>query len=520
MPTSAADTEITYIGNGVTIAFPFPFEISKASHFEATIDGAVVTAYTLSGLGVDTGGTCSFTDPPDSLAEIVLARVAPYARTDFDYQEGGELAANTLDEDNDRGVMLSQQLATTLKRVPQVKRGDLTKSLTLTPEANKLLAWDGSAGGLTNVDVADVTPTGVVMSALGQQVVTAATKPALIALIGSQSHGLANLSLAFSAAGNALTIALKGHDGNDLSAASTGFAAFRNVTASSGDVDILDLSAPLSLTISSGAILGVLSNNEPFRIWVVLFNDDGVARLGVMRPLSYDASTLYSNPVPSVRGLMSAGGLASATAMNSGADSSQTFYASTTVTAKPYAVLGFFEYNAGLAAIGAWAIVPTAAAIWTPGMPLPGEVVKANRRNEGEMLSGGTALPFDDTIPTNAEGNQFLALPFTSDSRPNLHRIRGIMNVASSGTAASIAGTICEATLTDALAVVSAGRDGSANAQAQLVLDHAWVPTMAVPSYTLRAGNSAGTITLNGSAAARQFGGRMVSFIEINEIMV
>ena len=37
---------------------------------------------------------------------------------------------------------------------------------------------------------------------------------------------------------------------------------------------------------------------------------------------------------------------------------------------------------------------------------------------------------------------------------------------------------------------------------------------------TLRAGNSAGTITLNGSAAARQFGGRMVSFIEIHEIMV
>lgn len=184
MPTSAADTEITYIGNGVTIAFPFPFEISKASHFEATIDGAVVTAYTLSGLGVDAGGTCSFTDPPASLAEIVLARVAPYARTDFDYQEGGELAANTLDEDVDRTVQLSQQLATTLKRVPKVKRGDLTKSLDLVPEASKLLAWDASAAGLVNVDVTDVSPSSVVTTSYGQSLMTAADKDAARDLLG------------------------------------------------------------------------------------------------------------------------------------------------------------------------------------------------------------------------------------------------------------------------------------------------------------------------------------------------
>ena len=184
MPTSAADTEITYIGNGVTIAFPFPFEVSKASHFEATIDGAVVTAYTLSGLGVDAGGTCTFTTPPDSLAEIVLARVAPYARTDFDYQEGGELAANTLDEDVDRTVQLSQQLATTLKRVPKVKRGDLTKSLDLVPEASKLLAWDASAAGLVNVDVTDVSPSSVVTTSYGQSLMTAADKDAARDLLG------------------------------------------------------------------------------------------------------------------------------------------------------------------------------------------------------------------------------------------------------------------------------------------------------------------------------------------------
>mgnify|MGYP003386305419 CR=1 FL=1 len=175
MPTNAADTEIAYAGNGVTVAFAFPFEVAKASHFEATIDGAVVTTYTLSGLGVDTGGTCTFTTAPANAAAVVLARVAPYARTDFDYQEGGELAATTLDDDLDRAAMVSQQLATTLKRVPRVKRGDLTVGLDLVPEASTLLAWNAGATALVNVDAVTVSPTGVVMTSLGQSLVTAAT---------------------------------------------------------------------------------------------------------------------------------------------------------------------------------------------------------------------------------------------------------------------------------------------------------------------------------------------------------
>ena len=518
MPTSAADTEIAYAGNGVTQAFPFDFEVRKASHFEATIDGVVVTGYTLSGLGVDTGGTCTFTSPPASLAVVVLARVVPYARSDFDYQEGGELAAATLDDDIDDENMQIQQLATILKRAPKVKRGNLTAALDLVPEASKLLAWDGAGAGLTNVDAADVTPVDVVMSTVGQQLVTAVSKSALMAYIGSQSHGIANCALSFSVAANALTIALKGHDGNDLNANSQAFIAFRSLTAESGDVDVLEVSAALSLTIPAGDTMGVTSNNEPFRLWVVAFNDASVIKIAVFKALAYNASSLYDGP-HTLHSLGGGSGLESATPISLGANSAGVFYTpSLSISAKPFAVLGYCEYSAGLASTGAWNIVPTGAALWRPGLPLPGDVVQRRRTNDGEVDSGSTALPFDDTIPTNAEGNLFISRAFTSKSRANLHRVRGLLNVASTGTQA-VACTLCEGTVTDALAVVLPGREATAGQPAQGNIDFWWLPTMAAPSYQLRAGNSAGTITLNGSAGARQFGGRLVSFLEIEEIM-
>ncbi len=521
MPTSAADTEIAYIGNGATVAYPFPFEVAQASHFEATIDGVVVTDYTLSGLGVDSGGTCTFSSAPASLAAVVLARIVPYARSAFDYQEGGELAAATLDADIDDENMQIQQLATVLKRVPKVARGNLTAPLDLVPEASKLLAWDGAGLGLTNVDAATVTPASVVMSTVGQQLVTAASKPALMAYIGSQSHGIANCALSFSVNAGALTVALKGHDGSDLSANSQAFVAFRSATAASGDMDVLEVTAALSITVPSGATMGVQATSEPFRVWVVLFNDASVVRLGLIKPLGYNVASLYTAGDTPIIYPLAGSGLATASAISGGSDFAGNFYAGTTIfAASPYTVLGYFEYSAGLAALGVWNIVPTGAALWRPGLPLPGDVVQRVRHNEGEMLSGATALPFDDTRPSNTEGNLFLSVGVTSVSRPNLHQIRGCMNVASTGAAAAVAGTLCEGTTTDALAVVSTGRDGSANSQALINIDFSWVPTMAAPAYQLRAGNSAGTITLNGSAAARQFGGRMVSFIDATEIMV
>src|SRR6266850_1633890 len=85
-----------------------------------------------------------------------------------------------------------------------------------------------------------------------------------------------NLSLQFSIAGSALTIALKTTAGNNPSTASPVRIVFRNATAATGDHTSVSITAVTSLTLSSGSTLGALSSpisDIPFRLWIVAFND-------------------------------------------------------------------------------------------------------------------------------------------------------------------------------------------------------------------------------------------------------
>src|SRR6185369_16273900 len=89
-----------------------------------------------------------------------------------------------------------------------------------------------------------------------------------------------NMGLAVSAAGSALTIALKGADGNDPSATNPVLIPFRNATEITGTPTWMTITAAQSLVVSSGSRLGVTSATA-FRLWVVGFNDASTFRLGV-----------------------------------------------------------------------------------------------------------------------------------------------------------------------------------------------------------------------------------------------
>src|SRR5690606_5418771 len=69
-----------------------------------------------------------------------------------------------------------------------------------------------------------------------------------------------NFGLAASAGSSALTIALKGADGNDPSATNPVKIPFRNVTSATGTPSWLEVTAASSLVISSGSTLGVTSS--------------------------------------------------------------------------------------------------------------------------------------------------------------------------------------------------------------------------------------------------------------------
>lgn len=99
-------------GNGVTTVFPYGFKIISEADIEVTVDGVAKTLnvdYTVSGVGNEAGGNVTMTAAPANLASVVRRRNMALVRT-TDYQDQGEMPAETLDNDFDAAVLMIQQV--------------------------------------------------------------------------------------------------------------------------------------------------------------------------------------------------------------------------------------------------------------------------------------------------------------------------------------------------------------------------------------------------------------------------
>ena len=89
---------------------------------------------------------------------------------------------------------------------------------------------------------------------------------------------LVNGKITFSVAANALTIAVKGDDGNDPSATNPVYAFFRKASLTDSGFDIIPITAALSVVISSGSTLGHASAIAQ-HVFAYLINNAGTAEL-------------------------------------------------------------------------------------------------------------------------------------------------------------------------------------------------------------------------------------------------
>lgn len=230
-----------------------------------------------------------------------------------------------------------------------------------------------------------------------------------------------NVGLTASVAASALTIALKGADGNDPSATNPVLANFRNATAATGTPTALAVTAALSLVVSSGSTLGT-SSSTPFRLWVVLFNDGGTARLGVVNCVSSR----------SILGL-DEGALLSSTAEGGAgaADSAQVLYTGSAVTTKAFRILGYMEWSSGLGTAGTWSSGPTKIQIFAFGMSRPGQLTgNRNQTVKTDTFTSTTASAFTDITGFN--------VAITPSSVCNLVRVVGAWNnIAGGGNVAA-----------------------------------------------------------------------------------
>ncbi|HHA1904040.1 TPA: phage tail fiber protein, partial [Enterobacter kobei] len=89
--------------------FPFEFYVINAGDIQVSINGTVVTSgYSVSGVGNVGGGDVVFVTPPASGAVVMLERVVPTYRL-TDYQDNGDLLADTVNKDFDRLWMAIQR---------------------------------------------------------------------------------------------------------------------------------------------------------------------------------------------------------------------------------------------------------------------------------------------------------------------------------------------------------------------------------------------------------------------------
>jgi hypothetical protein len=98
-----------YTANGLTTVFAYEFYLISASDIQVTINGNEVTSgYTVSGVGNTGGGEVTFLTAPANGATVIFERVTPTYRL-TDYQDNGDLLADTVNKDFDRLWMAIQR---------------------------------------------------------------------------------------------------------------------------------------------------------------------------------------------------------------------------------------------------------------------------------------------------------------------------------------------------------------------------------------------------------------------------
>lgn len=148
---------IQYVANGNLKKYEFPFVIFKTSDVDVYLDDKLLTTseYEVSVAPDIEGGTISFKVAPSNGTVITIARNLSIERT-TDFQEGGALRANVLNDELDYQIACQQQIADSLNRsmVLPPYAVDTDVDLTLpTPSAGKAIVWNSEGTNLENSNV-------------------------------------------------------------------------------------------------------------------------------------------------------------------------------------------------------------------------------------------------------------------------------------------------------------------------------------------------------------------------------
>lgn len=157
-------------------------------------------------------------------------------------------------------------------------------------------------------------------------------------------------------------------------------------------------------------------------------------------------------------------------------------------------------------------------AVFSPERALLDSIVQIRYTQTGAVNTGSTAMPIDDTIPQNTEGDEYMTLAITPTNANNKLLIEASFQGANSAV-----NHVGVALFQDATANALAAQFvtvPAANQSFTTFLRHEMTAgTTSVTTFKIRAGRqNTGTITFNGLSGSRIFGGVMASSIRITEI--
>lgn len=159
------------------------------------------------------------------------------------------------------------------------------------------------------------------------------------------------------------------------------------------------------------------------------------------------------------------------------------------------------------------AYTPTAA------NALSGSVVQVVNYQTSTYSSGSTQIPYDDTIPQNTEGDEYMTLAITPTNASNKLLIQVIFQGVGFGDAMTVA--LFQDSTANALKAVNGGTDSDSIMHSVPLSHYMTAGTTSSTTFKVRMGsNGAGTNYFNGSGGGQIYGGVAASSITITEIKV
>jgi len=164
MTQSFVTPYVAYATDGIQTTYAYPFKISLSTDLEVYKDGAVVTNYTVTGVGADTGGNIVFLAPP-AAGVLFIRRVTPQTQT-TDYVSNDAFTAASHEDALDKLTREVQDIKEELSRRVAFDTWISSTFRDLkhpTPVALKLIGWNSVPDALTLYDpsIVQVTPSSV-----------------------------------------------------------------------------------------------------------------------------------------------------------------------------------------------------------------------------------------------------------------------------------------------------------------------------------------------------------------------